>query len=94
VRNKEREAQRSVKHAEFVNHALQDMTIKKTRQVEALQNELSASAFLVKRAQAEIGMLSLSPLLLPASLFLCRERQGAHSFEERRGGEKIREIVE
>lgn len=46
---------------QFVNNALQDMMVKKTQQVEALQSELSASAYLVKKAQVEIGLLSLLP---------------------------------
>eukprot|EP00604_Paraphysomonas_vestita_P000509 CAMPEP_0174826270 /NCGR_PEP_ID=MMETSP1107-20130205/43753_1 /TAXON_ID=36770 /ORGANISM="Paraphysomonas vestita, Strain GFlagA" /LENGTH=191 /DNA_ID=CAMNT_0016059035 /DNA_START=477 /DNA_END=1049 /DNA_ORIENTATION=- len=54
ARNRERETLRATKHAEFVNNALHDMTIKKSQKMEALQQELTSSAYLVKKAQMEI----------------------------------------
>jgi hypothetical protein len=71
---------RSLTTAQFVNHALQDINVKKIQKLEALQQELSASAYLVKKAQDEIGQppLSLS-VSLSGSLWLSLALSGSLS---------------
>jgi len=53
-RNRLREAQRSVKHKQFVENALHDMNVKKKRKEEELQQELESSAYVVRKAQMEL----------------------------------------